>query len=61
MEIINGVVCKRIDGLKGKFMALEDAVKSYENLIRHLGLKCLRPVVIYSKIYPFKLDRLVWL
>jgi len=39
MEIINGVARKRIEELEQKVSALEDAVKFYENLLKHLQRK----------------------
>jgi integrase len=39
MEIINGVARKRIEELEEKLSALEEAVKFYENLMKHLKKK----------------------
>lgn len=45
MEIINGVARQRIEELEGRLAALEDAVKFYETLLKHIerrNLKLLR-------------------
>jgi rubrerythrin len=36
MEIINGVARQRIEELEGRVAALEDAVKFYETLLKHI-------------------------
>jgi len=37
--MINGVACKRIEELEQKISPLEDALSSYENLLKHLKKK----------------------
>jgi rubrerythrin len=39
MEIINGVARQRIEELEGRLAALEDAVKFYEALLKHIERK----------------------
>jgi len=36
MEIINGVAHRRIEELESRVVALEDAVKFYEALLKHI-------------------------